>query len=385
MAQENRNNALDGLRGLSILAVMIHHIGPGFAGPLPLGWAGVRIFFVLSGFLITRILLECRGHMESGWQSAGFTIRQFYWRRLLRIFPIFFLAIAILWIFDFGEVRKNLLWHAAYLSNIKFSIDGYYHDYVAHFWSLDVEEQFYLIWPMMMLLLPRKCLIWAILGTIAAGIVYRYAALSSDVSGFAFEAIPLSCLDTLGGGALLAFLLYQGKSTRGWAIAYSACGVVGGVSLIADVLLPDNIAGVPRLIFMPTALAFFTVSVIHHIIVRPHACWTMRILSFKPLRYIGTISYGLYIYHAIIQSILVSWEDHLLKWGRNGEIVLYFLLSLIAASLSWQLIEKPLNCLKRFIPYKSPKKQELGPQYESEQQAGSFATNGCYIDVPADQ
>jgi len=156
--------ALDGIRGIAVLAVVIFHCtllcGPELVswGALAArGWAGVEMFFVLSGFLITRILLATKFD-KNYW-------RNFIARRALRIFPAYYLWLCIIWVafpyvseqFASSEVRGQVWFYAFYLQNWNMAFQGWPDwGYVAHFWSLAVEEQFYIVWPLLVLIVTRK-------------------------------------------------------------------------------------------------------------------------------------------------------------------------------------------------------------------------------------
>ncbi len=147
---------LDTLRAFAVTAVLIRHFWPELQPGLDLGARGVHLFFVLSGFLITGILLRSRALVEDSGRGTGLAIRRFYIRRFLRIFPIYYLVLAVTWALGFPDVRSGIVWHLAYGSNILFAIENQWPPTTAHLWSLSVEEQFYLIWPLLMLLVPRR-------------------------------------------------------------------------------------------------------------------------------------------------------------------------------------------------------------------------------------
>ena len=134
---------LDGLRAFAFAAVAVHHWRPRhFDFPLV---SGVHLFFVLSGFLITGILLDARTRNEtSASQGVLPTLRAFYVRRFLRIFPLYYAALAIATWFDVAGLRQSWPWHASYLSNYQIFLKNDWIGLVGHFWTLAVEEQFYL-------------------------------------------------------------------------------------------------------------------------------------------------------------------------------------------------------------------------------------------------
>src|SRR6187402_354046 len=154
---------------------------------------GVRLCFVISGFLITGILLSWRN------QPLGLALKTFYRRRALRIFPLFYFVLAAAAVLNIGPVRDTLVWHVSYLSNFYFYLRGDWHGSVSHLWSLAVEEQFYLVWPWLLLCAPARWLRPAIVAMIAVAPVSRLLFPHPMDS-----VLPTSCLDSLGLGALLA-------------------------------------------------------------------------------------------------------------------------------------------------------------------------------------
>ncbi|RUU12827.1 acyltransferase, partial [Mesorhizobium sp. M7A.T.Ca.TU.009.01.3.2] len=147
-----RDIQLDALRAIAVTMVLYSHFfaeGPSFWGHI-----GVRLFFVLSGFLITRLLLEARSATEF---ETGPALRSFYIRRMLRIFPPYFAVLGFVWLVDLDQSRGSLVWHALYLSNFWYALHNNWNPWVlGHFWSLSIEEQFYLAWPLVVLLAPRR-------------------------------------------------------------------------------------------------------------------------------------------------------------------------------------------------------------------------------------
>ena len=122
-----------------------------------MGSNGVNLFFVISGFLITEIFLKCKKEVENG-QSIRLTLRQFYARRFLRIFPLYYLVISLSFLFNFSDVWHELWWYLTYTVNYYGLVTGKWIG-LPHFWTLALEEQFYLLWPLVILLVPRRCLL----------------------------------------------------------------------------------------------------------------------------------------------------------------------------------------------------------------------------------
>jgi peptidoglycan/LPS O-acetylase OafA/YrhL len=199
---------LDGLRALAVLAVLIEHYVPktyGIARVIPWGTLGVQLFFVLSGFLITGILLKCR-EISGTFQHPFFSLRQFYIRRFLRIFPLYYFVLCMVFLLNVANIRETIFWYMFYLCNIKFAIDGNWAGTLSHFWSLAVEEQFYLFWPFVILCSPRKILNHVVILAILVAPLIKWVMASRGMNDIAVAVLMPSNLDALGSGSLLALL-----------------------------------------------------------------------------------------------------------------------------------------------------------------------------------
>lgn len=357
---------LDSLRALAVFGVMIEHYVPGSAyGSLldswkpafPLEWgSGVTLFFVLSGFLITGILLRCRDIISSAKQSTVFTLQRFYVRRFLRIIPIYYLTIAIGAIL-FEKVRTDLSWHLTYTTNIMVFVQDSWDIYAAHFWSLAMEEQFYLIWPCVICLLPQKHLLKAILITIALAPAFRFIGhYSLGLSPTQISVFPIASLDALGLGALLAFYRYNHKQFK--YAERDLCKLSLRICLpllVFFVIISSAFRGTVLLnvLIRPTVLAIFCVWLISGA-ATGFCGFPGRLLELKPLVFIGKISYGIYTYHYFMNPIFdhIFWYFNL---SNSIPLVLVFTLKVLAtftiAIPSWFLIEKPINNLKKHFGY----------------------------------
>lgn len=340
---------LDALRALAVLVVMVHHLAPAlFPGLTLAAWAAVRLFFVLSGFLVTGLLLRARDAVEAGHTTTGAALRRFHGRRLLRIVPVYYGVILGLALFDAGEVRETLWWHLAFLSNVKFVIDGWHHAYIGQFWFLAAQEQFYLVWPLLMLALPRRALLPVVLVTIAIGPLYRAWAVGMGWT-LATEALLPANLDTLGLGALLALLTHRGSvdrfRTRGWAgvgtaaaallLALQLAPVAARVGPVALTAASDLLMGVASLVLIAHAAAGFGGA-------------AGRVMTWPPLLYLGTISYGAFAYHLVAGGV-VAWAAAAAGLAALPPALFATLgvaLTLCAAALSWHAVEQPLGRLK---------------------------------------
>ncbi len=356
---------LDALRALAVFAVIITHFVAASPGSTLLfltsifPWAslGVRLFFVISGFLITGILLQCRETIDLAKQDVIFTIRRFYIRRFLRIFPIYYLTLAVTAIANIKPVRETFLWHLTYTSNIYIATRGNWNDGpVIPFWSLSVEEQFYLFWPFLILLLPKKHLLKAIFITILIGPVFRLSCLIFGLNEIQTYVLPFSSLDVLGIGAILAVYTYtpeRFKQSKTYLCNFGFW-VGGSFLIILQVMHLFNIGDIVRIVVEPTVTALFFVWLVARA-AQGFGGVAGIILELKPLVYIGKISYGIYVYHCFIPVIVPRIFYYLglpYPSSLSMQLVLKIMATLIVAVLSWHLIEKPINNLKRHFGYK---------------------------------
>ena len=189
---------LDGLRAFAVGAVLIRHFFyPERIGGVDFALLAVWLFFVLSGFLITGILLRSRDQVEYHGHQRYLELRQFYIRRFLRIFPLYYLVLSIAALLDLSDVRDTIFWHLAYASNYLFAIQGQYGSVTGHLWSLAVEEQFYLLWPALILFAPRRFLLKVIITAIAVGPTFRLFGHFLDFNWVTRYAVSPACLDSL--------------------------------------------------------------------------------------------------------------------------------------------------------------------------------------------
>ncbi len=339
---------LDGLRGLAVLCIMWHHWAPeSLRFGLPWGSA-VQCFFVLSGFLITGILLKAKQDEILTMRSRKTVVVHFYCRRMLRLLPLYYIVLTLAVNLGINDLPKHVGWHVFYASNLCYLLTPGWGTPIGHFWTLAVEEQFYVLWPFFVLYLSDKAFIRSLFAIILAAVVWRFVGKMVFPVEHYF-IFTLGSFDSLAIGGFLAFAIQ--RPTFGAIVARwrSFALTVSGAFFTADLLglTPDGI----------WPLVFLFQSVIFAGLIELAAGPGFRgipgaVLSSDGLCYIGKISYGLYLFHnfaSIPTKLLLGWFPFL-KLIPANILVLNFVLTMVAASVSWFCFERPILRLKRFVP-----------------------------------
>lgn len=339
--------SLDGLRGLAVMAVVWHHTHGGFEG-LPAshrGYLGVDVFFVLSGFLITTLLL--REREEHGRIALG----HFYARRTLRIFPLYYGLLAALALFFALQPEaamaepffEDLPWYATYTSNW---IHG--QTFLALTWSLAAEEQFYLTWAPAVRFLGTGAL-WTVAAILVIGFATSLGALDPllrDLFGPRFHALEMvqATFNGIALGVLAGWLLH---GPRGHAFAARLLGArlaapAAAMALAVTAnLAPGEPMGWPRPLFQVVAAALVVACVVRpdHGLARP--------LDWRPLARIGVVSYGIYLLHMPVKQGALELVL-LLDAPFPGDLfVVTALLTIAAAEVSYRFYERPFLAWKK--------------------------------------
>jgi peptidoglycan/LPS O-acetylase OafA/YrhL len=333
--------ALDGLRGLAIAAVLWHHALPrATEGWLGRGHVGVRLFFALSGFLIsTRLLGERRA-------TGGVALGQFWLRRALRIFPLYYVVLALFALYlglrpgDAGSRHffENLAYHASYTSNWFVDYAVAHPVWFAFGWSLAAEEQFYAWWPpVLRSSRALRTAALALLGVLLLQQLAAYGALGAWLSSHAtLERMLMSLAPALSLGALLALLL---EARGGFALAWALFGrspELAATLLVLGVGLASG-GGAPILLDLGFA------ALVASAVLAPGS-WFGRALSARPLRELGRVSYGIYLFHVPVLGLLRRGSPWLAE--HPGPLFLLALgLSGALAALSYRYFEAPLMAL----------------------------------------
>jgi peptidoglycan/LPS O-acetylase OafA/YrhL len=348
-ALEGYQPQFDGLRALAVLTVMVDHFSadvPNF--PLPdwihLGATGVRLFLVLSGYFITASLRRARDRMDAGELSAGKTMAAFYWRRFLRIGPAYLVFAAIALLLDLGAIRHNWAWVFTGTVNWLIAWNDQWPLAISHLWSICVQEQFYLLWPLLILLLPRKWMLSAIIAVVFAGIAFRIGCVIFSAPIIARWVLPFGSLDSLAAGAALGWCGGRLRASRGgWALALLCLLMLTVAAVLRNsdptklksVLVEPLEAGALVILVARTATGFDGN--------------IARFLSNTGLVFAGRISYGLYIYHILVAMIFNRWLPSQMRFLitiPSLRLVVFGIVTLLTAALSWRLLEQPINRLR---------------------------------------
>jgi peptidoglycan/LPS O-acetylase OafA/YrhL len=341
---------LDGLRAIAVMIVLWQHAGSGrstYFGQHGVGVYGVWLFFVLSGFLITAILLRARASLGTGRVSRGRALYIFYARRVLRIFPAYYLVLGLAWVAGLYDMHHLIWWQASYLVNWVMVERGRWLGFGPS-WSLCVEEQFYILWPLLILTIAQKrlagfFLMFVILGPVLRGLLYMVIPASTSVL-----VATTSCLDPLAAGALLAWAYHTHQPTalrRRWCNIAGIFGCSLVIALAALQLL--HTGALLQNLFEATAATGISVWVIDRA-VTGFSGVTGQVLQCAPLTWLGTISYGMYLYHGLVLSTLD-------RVGYRDKGLVAFLVTVGAttavATVSWYAFERPLSALKKHFTY----------------------------------
>jgi peptidoglycan/LPS O-acetylase OafA/YrhL len=355
--------ALDGVRGMAIALVLMIHLLQSNDKPTgtflvdlfirvkSTGWVGVDLFFALSGFLITGILFDSLG------EESYF--RNFYVRRALRIFPLYYGVLLVLFVIfrPTWDDGRQLYLQLAYLQNTPLWWNapqvGMLRGLTVHLWSLAVEEQFYLVWPIIVFLVrDRRKLLWVALGLALTAPVIRTLALMHGASYATTYTSTICRADSLLSGAWLALAVrgeYKDRILRlaplTFCLAILSCIAIAwkSGSFYWDKNVMVNTVGYSVLAIAATSLIAMALRI---------GSRTAAVMDLSPLRWLGKYSYGIYVLHPMIGFLYLPWiESHV-----HGKIALHLavffstlLVALPVAWLSFHFYERPFLRLKRYF------------------------------------
>ncbi len=324
-----------------------------------LGGLGVELFFVLSGYLITGILLDARAQAEAMGVSKSSIIKSFYARRFLRIFPLYYLVIFITYLLGAVNIQQYIGWHLSYLTNFNIFFQDKWIGEASHLWSLAVEEQFYLLWPFVILFTPKRFLFATVVGFILLAPTFKLLYLFLDLEGSRLGVLPISSFHYLGAGALLALIERSRKFRQDeyWRtkmpLSIKWIGIVGLTVFAFLQLFPELLGKAPILVlFREFALISIFISITMGA-AQGFNGMAGNLLAARPMVYIGQISYGLYLFHNFIpyftQKLLRSYD--IAHVNPQWLLLLNLSMLLTLSTVSWHLFESQLNKYKKNFPY----------------------------------
>ena len=383
-----RIKGLDGLRAIAFLLVFVFHLNW-----LPFGWMGVQLFFVLSGFLITGILIE----MKARFRSKAYFVK-FYGRRFLRIFPLYYLYLFLIWLVVgwMAVARYKPQITSLFYDQFPYALAYVYDFFMAsslfersssfltHFWSLAVEEQFYIIWPLLVFLTPTAKQKKVFLAVIAFSFLFRLSSIllqTAAAPAFLKEdptqvvyVLPFSHMDAFAFGALITVMDLPKARTQFFGLLIALPILASLVDILAvgkwetplslgfSLLMQNSYKSV----WGYTALNYLFALLIFGV---ARQGWFLGLLEARPMRYLGVISYGLYVYHLpIIWFLTAPFKISAMRPVPILNAAAALILTVLIASLSYRLVEKPLIDLKdRFF---SLKEGSADPRLVSDLEAG---------------
>ena len=378
--------ALDGLRGLAILLVIAFHcatlmrvvlqVPP--AQPIAFaadgGWVGVTLFFVLSGYLITGILADTR-------QRRGY-FRNFYARRFLRVFPVYYAVLLLVLlvlpranVFDLPMDPDTPYWPSffAYLTNVFVVVNrDWFSYYLAPTWSLAIEEQFYLAWPLVIWLLSPRAASRVCVALIACAIGWRITSILVGADPLAVYVLSPSHLDALAVGSWLALRARSGTSLRALRPRLLPVVAVAALVLVAVVFAQHSllVTGTQMQMVGYTALSVVAGVLLTSTVTASPQSVIRRLLENSILRIVGRYSYAIYLLQELCGMLVVrAILQHpavprllLTTLGTAGFYVFFFIAvvgaSLVAALFTWYALERHCLALKRFFTFDDVDEQE---------------------------
>jgi peptidoglycan/LPS O-acetylase OafA/YrhL len=374
--------ALDGLRGMAILAVLAFHfnlfrlVEPGnsmdrvASGLFSAGWCGVDLFFVLSGFLITTILYDAK--------EDPYYFRNFYVRRLLRIVPLYY-AVLFLTFFVIPHLPSRLIppeklekwarldtsqiWYWLYLANVSTMLAGTWgHGILDVTWSLAIEEQFYLLWPLAVYTLNRNRLLQVCVLVFLTGFLIRFLMTMQAINPISVLVFTPGRFDVIAAGAFVALLTAGPYPSWASPAASRRIWIVTAISLLGIGLLRGSLDNMDPLV-QTLGLSLIAVNygallmmLLAHI---NSGCRSVRWLSSRFLRAMGKYSYAMYLFHmpvgAFVRDRFYGPTDLATVFGSRlpGQMIFFALagtLTFALALISWHAWEYPFLQLKKYFP-----------------------------------
>ena len=346
-----RYEGLDGLRGLAAFMVVVHH---SLILGTDIGGLSVFLFFILSGFLITGILHRSREKIEAGRLRLLPALEDFWVRRALRIFPAYYLWLGVFVVVDVafrkGEILPDLVWYLVYLQNFLLGFVTFKWGDFTHVWSLAVEQQYYVFFAPLVVLLPTRLHTRLMIATILVCLATIAGLQAAGYEMITLYTSPANGFVFMAAGALMT--LEQARTPRWMGSSAMLVATVPVIVALACYPIAERTIGfhLPYVVLQLLSVASLSVVMIH-VLQTPDGALT-RILEARPLKFLGLISYGLYVIHLPVGVFAEQWLP-LARWseatGLSRNLVDFAVMAPISiglATLSWYLFEAKVLALK---------------------------------------
>ncbi|WP_282041199.1 acyltransferase family protein [Winogradskyella flava] len=350
------NPKLDALRAIAVILVLFHHWVPHnkILNFLPNGMMGVTLFFVLSGYLITSILFQSKSFSSEPINRYKI-IRIFMIRRILRIFPIYYITLLVLSFFDFEFLNNYWMYLVTYTQNFLFHRLNEWPGEFSHLWTLAIEEQYYLFWPLLVVFTPAKKYFKLILTMIVVSILSKVAFHFIFPESSMNNILLLPSFFAFGVGSLLAFFKLKSIDINKYKHSYHIF-LLSIAAFLVSVYFKS--------IWIQTELFVIISGFVIYFLTLRNTKFIEYLFRLRPLIFIGKISYGLYLYHnfvIVLYNYLSKKYDTILIFNSikifpsiedplQRLLWMTFILLVISVS-SYFLIEKPINKLKTNFKY----------------------------------
>ena len=339
-----RISQLDALRAVAIGIVLIHHYRD---TRFFLSGFGSILFFVLSGYFATRTLLKLKQGIEAGRTNPAGAFRTFYLQRWLRLWPLYYLVLGLTLLLNVENARSAFFWNATFLSNFHVLLTQSWSGRFSPLWSLSVLEQFYMVWPALLFICPKKRLLPVVFGLIAIAPLYRIGCMLANASPYYWCVMPFASFDQLGCGALLA-LCQTGIPGRD--VSARIIRLVGRVFAPAFALLlvskAWNIDLPYSAIYTGTVASLGFVWLVNRA-ANGFSGRLGRLMQNPLLCHVGRMSYSIFLLHNFT-ALLVP-KIGILKpvLDSNYRVVMLIPLTVLLAHVCWRLIESPILSFRR--------------------------------------
>lgn len=344
---------LDGLRAIAALMVFMEHRTAATA--LHLGGYGVRLFFALSGYLIIGTIIRSFGEYNASAGSKVILIKRFFVSRAFRILPIYWLTLGFASLLLILEMTNSvswaeIQWHLIFAGNIYASdIAGHWSKALSHFWSLAVEEQFYIFIAPILILLGRRWIFLACVVTICAAVVRYFYLLNADAPSIKIGTDSIIGFGMIALGGCLHFVPIQNNEGARRNLADKLLLFY----IVSPVLVTSYFGGLE---FIESLTIFIAAALILTIESQPHS-YAVLVLEWRPLAYLGSISYGFYVYHYWMTAETLATATFGIVDIRSTlpitQVAVLFLVVLMMAMISSFLVEKPLLALRQRLRMRS--------------------------------